>query len=44
MVMADFLDGSLRVTAPFASDSVEIGDIVELRQGTTTPYELHPMG
>lgn len=39
LVMADFFDGGLRVTAPLLdADSVEIGDRVRLVEGNDTPY------
>lgn len=39
LVMADFFDGELRVTAPLLdADSVEIGDRVRLVKGDDTPY------
>lgn len=40
IVMADFLGGKLRVTAPFGGVGVEIGDRVWLRCGDDTPYVM----
>lgn len=41
IVMADFLDGALRVTGPLAGDGpVEIGDTVWAHVGTDSPYVL----
>lgn len=41
MVMADFLDGDLRITAPLvAADTVAIGDRVHAVVGTETPIVL----
>jgi hypothetical protein len=38
MVMADFFDGDLRVTAPLLSGAVAIGDVVCLVAGDSTPF------
>lgn len=40
MVMADFFDGELRVTAPLDGDVVGIGDQVRLVRGADTPYQF----
>ena len=44
VAMADFLDGTLRIAAPVAADSIEIGDLVLAGRGETTPLELTPIG
>jgi uncharacterized OB-fold protein len=41
MVMADFLDGDIRITAPLVgADTVAIGDRVHAVVGTDTPVVL----
>lgn len=41
MVMADFLDGGLRLTSPLAgADRVAIGDHVVVEHGNETPFVL----
>lgn len=43
MVMADFFDGDLRITAPLVgADTVAIGDQVHAVVGTETPVVLSP--
>lgn len=43
MVMADFLDGALRVTGPLdATTEIAIGDEVVVAPGTSSPYVLRP--
>jgi len=41
IVMADFLEGELRVAAPLlGADDIAIGDAVRAVPGKTTPYAL----
>ena len=45
LVMADFLGGHLRVSAPLlGAGGVEIGDAVQVTAGTKTPYALIRLG
>ena len=44
MVMADFLDGMLRITAPLVTGTAEIGDLVVVVPAFDIPYRMARCG